>query len=808
MADIAEIKKELDSINSELTALELQISDLEERRNELIAYKSRLKKKLDQTLKENDGASSSKEELDLQIYKKKDFPWSQKIQSALVDVFKLSNFRPLQLQTINITMSRKDIFLIMPTGGGKSLCYQLPAVCSDGFTLVIAPLVSLMEDQIMFLEKLGISAATLNASSSKEHAKWVQNAMLNKSSDFKLLYVTPEKISKSKLFMSKLEKAYHLGRLSRIAVDEVHCCSQWGHDFRPDYKVLGILKRQFPNVPVIGLTATATSSVLKDCQKILCLDKVITLTASFNRPNLYYEVRQKPSSSEDFTEDIVRLINQRYKNQSGIIYCFSQKDSECVSLNLQKLGIKAMPYHANMEASDKSSVHRKWTSNQIQIVVATVAFGMGIDKPDVRFVIHHSLSKSMENYYQESGRAGRDDERADCILYYSFGDIFKVSSMVVMENVGQQKLYQMVTYCLDVQRCRRTLIAQHFDEVWDSKQCNEMCDSCHDDATCEAVDVADHGRNLVKILQHTQQIDEKLTPLKLIDSWLGKGAAKNRVSCVAPPKLSRLEMEAVIAYLLVHQYLREDFSFTPYATISYIKLGPKADLLKNEKHTVIMKMRTRCKPSNSEEDLASKPGVEESPSGASNNKPFVKKKRSSKKPKLPPTDVNLSEEKLPEISIIRIAKQENLPNGYMTQSDTEQAAIEVEVQINNEISPLQGKQKISTPKKKKISCQMKDSSHQGKCPPKENLSSTASEASIMSAAAVEELSDLRSYYCKQLQRINYISRENLQDLESHAVRCDKSLLKNFRLGCGPSLARGARSLWTRVSMRRKYFIRK
>ncbi|XP_063785469.1 ATP-dependent DNA helicase Q1 [Pseudophryne corroboree] len=596
--NLSELVEELDGVTTELQAIEIQIQELLERQQELLEKKRTLTKRIQRVSEDSEAESSTGSQSSTEDWNKQDFPWSQKVKDELQNSFQLDTFRSLQLETINATMAGKDVFLVMPTGGGKSLCYQLPALCSNGLTLVICPLVSLMEDQLMVLERLGISATCLNAASSKEHVKWVHGEMIDKQSQLKLLYVTPEKIAKSKLFMSRLEKAYQAGRLSRIAVDEVHCCSQWGHDFRPDYKSLGILKRQFPNCPMIGLTATATDHVLKDALKILCVQKPLTFTASFNRPNLFYEVRLKSSSSSDFIEDVVKLINSRYKGQSGIVYCFSQKDSEQVTINLQKLGIKAGTYHANMEARDKTKVHTCWTENRIQVVVATVAFGMGIDKPDVRFVIHHSMSKSMENYYQESGRAGRDDKHADCILYYGFGDIFRLSSMVVMENVGQQKLYEMVRYCQDLTRCRRVLIAQHFDEVWDSTQCNEMCDNCKTDRTYDRTDITDYGRDIVKILEHANQMDEKLTPLKLIDAWLGKGASKLRVPGVLPPKFSRDEVERVIAHLLLQQYIKEDFSFTAYATISYVKQGPKANLLKSDKHSIAIQMRTTKKATN------------------------------------------------------------------------------------------------------------------------------------------------------------------------------------------------------------------
>ncbi|XP_076023461.1 ATP-dependent DNA helicase Q1 isoform X2 [Genypterus blacodes] len=599
-----DVQAELESVEAELELVELHIAELLEKQAELTSQKNRLLCRLEEACDavqpsasssssscsaKASGAGSQLSKQEMQRYNNADFPWSEDVVHHLKESFRLSSFRPLQLRAINLTMDGRDVFLVMPTGRGKSLCYQLPALCSKGFTLVVTPLVSLMEDQIMYLKSIDVSAVMLNASSTKEHAKMVMAGMVDQKDPFKLLYVTPEKIAKSKLLMSRLEKAYNANQLSRIAVDEVHCCSQWGHDFRPDYKTLGILKRQFPNVPLIGLTATATSSVLKDCEKILCVPQPITLTASFNRTNLYYEVRMKDNDTS--IADIASLIKDRYRDQSGIVYVFSQKDAEAVSSDLQKNGVLAYPYHANMDPGDKSKIHRKWTANKIQVVVATVAFGMGIDKPDVRFVIHHTISKSIENYYQESGRAGRDDQPADCIVFFGFSDIFRISTMVVMENVGQKKLLQMVEYCQSVDRCRRSLMAVHFDEVLDDEDCNQTCDACRHVKDCSTLDISQHARDVIQILEVAESMNEKLTPLKLVEAWMGKGPAKRR-KMIQTTTMSRREVEAIIVRLLLQGYLREDFSFTPYTTYFYLKLGRKAPLLKNQTHTLSMTTRT------------------------------------------------------------------------------------------------------------------------------------------------------------------------------------------------------------------------
>uniref|UniRef100_A0A3B5AC05 ATP-dependent DNA helicase n=1 Tax=Stegastes partitus TaxID=144197 RepID=A0A3B5AC05_9TELE len=568
---------ELDSVEAELEVVELQIAELLQKQTELTSRKNALLQHLEEACDAAQPSSSSSSS-SVNSSCVLDFAWSREVEQHLKDSFHLSKFRPLQLRAINLSLTGRDLFLVMPTGRGKSLCYQLPAVCSKGFTLVVTPLVSLMEDQIMYLKSIEVSAVMLNASSSKEHAKTVMAGMIDPKTPFKLLYVTPEKIAKSKLLMSRLEKAYNANLLSRIAVDEVHCCSQWGHDFRPDYKLLGILKRQFSKVPLLGLTATATSSVLKDCEKILCVSKPVTLTASFNRTNLYYEVRIKDSDNDASISDITSLIKSRYKDQSGIVYVFSQKDAESVAAELQKRDIQAYPYHANMDPDDKSRVHRKWTSNKIQVLNDNTALVLIAKKKS--FYVFSCLVCS-----------GRDDRPADCIVYFGFADVFRISTMVVMENVGQQKLLQMVDYCQNVDRCRRSLMAVHFDEVWDDEGCNQMCDACRHSKDYTNVDITEYARQVVQIVELATSMDEKLTPLKLVEAWMGKGPAKRR-KMIQTTTLPRHQAETVIVRLLLQGYLREDFSFTPYTTYFYVKLGRKAPLLKSQTLTVSMKMRT------------------------------------------------------------------------------------------------------------------------------------------------------------------------------------------------------------------------
>ncbi|XP_033110224.1 ATP-dependent DNA helicase Q1-like [Anneissia japonica] len=563
MADIQSCLDDMSVIDEELLEVESELHSILERQSQLLERKRRLQARLD-LITEKKALDTNKRD-----YSKSDFQWSSQIKELMSSTFKVDSLRPLQLETMNVTLSKEDCFLIMPTGGGKSLCFQLPALISSGITLVISPLVSLMEDQVMALQTLEVPVACLTASSSKEETKWVHSQMSCGRPDIKLLYVTPEKLAKSKRFMAALEKLHKARCLARIAIDEVHCCSVWGHDFRPDYKFLGILRRQFPGVPILGLTATATPEVLNDVKKILQVDKAKTFKSTFNRPNLFYEVQQKSSNKATCIQDIVCLIQTQFKGQSGIIYCFSRLESEKVAEGLSKAGVRACAYHAQQEAQTRTDVHQRWKQDRIQVVVATTAFGMGIDKPDVRFVIHHSMSKSMENYYQESGRAGRDGQPAACILMYSFSDIFRQSAMVFTEQTGLEKLFQMVTYCLGASKCRRKLIARYFAETWDSSECNSKCDVCANKTQVSIEqNVTDNCLEIFSIIHKASLKDSQVTALKLLDSWSGN---KSKGSC-----LSQNQREQIIAHLILRNYLELKFHFTPYNTICYIQPGPRA----------------------------------------------------------------------------------------------------------------------------------------------------------------------------------------------------------------------------------------
>lgn len=510
------------------------------------------------------------------------FEWDNQADDIRFNIFGIPSYRANQREIINAIMSGRDVLVIMAAGGGKSLCYQLPAVLHHGIALVVSPLLSLIQDQVMGLSALGIPASMLTSTTSKEHEKFIYKALEKGEGELKVLYVTPEKVSKSKRFVSKLEKCHHAGRLSLISIDEAHCCSQWGHDFRPDYKNLGILKTQFPNVPVIALTATATNKVQLDLMEMLKIPKCVKFVSTVNRSNLFYMVREKSSVGKMVIDDIAEFIQSSYSNnESGIVYCFSRKECEQVAKELRERGVSADHYHADMDVNAREKVHMRWSNSKLQVIVGTVAFGMGINKPDVRFVIHHSLGKSMETYYQESGRAGRDGLPSECLLYFRPADVPRQSSMVFYENCGLQNLYEMVRFCQSKKECRRSAFFRHFAEPL--QDCNGMCDNCAFSCEVKEIDVSGHAKAIVCLLQEIQEKDQRATMLQLVD----KLKVKNKELGF---ELKKDELEQLVIQLILQRVLKEEFSHTAYATNAYVTIGPLAKHVLHGKKSITLEV--------------------------------------------------------------------------------------------------------------------------------------------------------------------------------------------------------------------------
>ncbi len=387
------------------------------------------------------------------------------IHKELKKYFGFNQFKGLQEQVINSIISRKNTFVIMPTGGGKSLCYQLPALMQEGTAIVVSPLIALMKNQVDAIRSLSSDpgiAHVLNSSLNKTEIAQVKADIT--SGLTKLLYVAPESLTKEE-YVNFLQGI----KLSFVAIDEAHCISEWGHDFRPEYRNLRHIIKQLGEIPIIGLTATATPKVQEDILKNLDMPDANTFKASFNRPNLYYEVRTKTKNVES---DIIRFIKQ-HKGKSGVIYCLSRKKVEAIANVLKVNGISAVPYHAGLDAKTRSKHQDMFLMEDVEVVVATIAFGMGIDKPDVRFVIHHDIPKSLESYYQETGRAGRDGGEGHCLAYYSYKDVEKLEKFMSGKPVAEQEvgfaLLQEVVGYAETSMSRRKFLLHYFGEEFDSE---------------------------------------------------------------------------------------------------------------------------------------------------------------------------------------------------------------------------------------------------------------------------------------------------------------------------------------------------
>ncbi|PAW95666.1 DNA helicase RecQ [Mucilaginibacter sp. MD40] len=434
----------------------------------------------------------------------------------LQNFFGFDNFKGEQEAIITNILAGNDTFVIMPTGGGKSMCYQLPALMSEGTAIVISPLIALMKNQVDQLRAFGGSdsiAHFLNSSLSKADILRVKDDVL--SGKTKLLYVAPESLTKQENV-----DFLRLNHVSFVAVDEAHCISEWGHDFRPEYrKIRQVISNIGDDIPIIALTATATPKVQQDIQKNLQMNNATVFKSSFNRSNLFYEVRAK----RNVLKEIVKFVKQN-QGKSGIVYCLSRKKVEEVAEALKLNGVRALPYHAGLDPKMRADTQDKFLMEDVDVIVATIAFGMGIDKPDVRYVIHHDMPKSMEGYYQETGRAGRDGGEGVCVAFYSEKDIDKLQKFmkdkpVAEREIGTQILKEVIDYA-ESSVCRRKQLLHYFGENFNEAGCNNMCDNC-----CAPKTHFDGEEHLHRVLSLIKHIGEKFDDAHLISILMGRDDA-------------------------------------------------------------------------------------------------------------------------------------------------------------------------------------------------------------------------------------------------------------------------------------------
>jgi ATP-dependent DNA helicase RecQ len=438
------------------------------------------------------------------------------LEQALKHFFGYDSFRPGQQEIVEAALQKRDMMIVMPTGGGKSLCFQLPALLKPGLTVVVSPLIALMQDQVEALQDNGIGATFLNSTLSSQETRSRETAILE--GKIKLLYVAPERLLGER-FLPFLDIVANKLGISAFAIDEAHCVSEWGHDFRPEYRQMQRVRDRYPDIPIMGLTATATERVRQDIIQQLTLRNPYIHVASFNRPNLYYEVR--PKTKHSFAE-VLQIIQK--KGGSGIIYCLSRKKVDEVAYKLQQSGIQALPYHAGMNDVDRATNQTRFIRDDVQVMVATVAFGMGINKPDVRFVIHYDLPKNLEGYYQESGRAGRDNEPAHCSLFYGYGDVKTIEYIIDQkpdpqeQRIARQQLRRVINYA-ESSDCRRTIQLSYFGDSFPGN-CG-TCDNC-----CNQKPVEDWTIEAMKFLSCVARCQEKFGMNHIIDVLRGSKSQK------------------------------------------------------------------------------------------------------------------------------------------------------------------------------------------------------------------------------------------------------------------------------------------
>jgi ATP-dependent DNA helicase RecQ len=439
------------------------------------------------------------------------------LKASLKEFFGFDSFKGMQEQVISTILEGQDCFVIMPTGAGKSLCYQLPALISNGTAVIISPLIALMKNQVDAIRGFGESdsiAHFLNSSLTKTQSEKVKRDVAEGRT--KMLYIAPETLKKDETidFLRSV-------KVSFVAVDEAHCISEWGHDFRPEYRRIKQIVKEIDDVPMVALTATATPKVQLDIQKTLNMLDAKVFKSSFNRANLYYEVLPKGSKAQTM-KDLISFINKR-KGKSGIVYCLSRKKTEEVAEILQANGINALPYHAGLDAKTRAGNQDKFLMEDADVICATIAFGMGIDKPDVRFVIHYDVPKSLEGYYQETGRAGRDGKEGDCVLFFNPKDTEKLEKFlkdkpVAEREIGTQLISEMAFFA-ESSQCRRKSLLHYFGENFNADKCDKMCDNCR--SPRETEEAAD---SLIAALKTIQFTDGKVGLKHIINILIGKAS--------------------------------------------------------------------------------------------------------------------------------------------------------------------------------------------------------------------------------------------------------------------------------------------
>ncbi len=434
--------------------------------------------------------------------------------SVLKETFGYDTFRPYQLEVIESVLAKRDALAVMPTGGGKSLCYQIPALIFDGLTVVVSPLIALMKDQVEQMHAAGVPALFLNSTLSAE--AYQENMNYVKRGETRLLYLAPETLLTPRILQLLLEV-----KVDCFTIDEAHCISEWGHDFRPEYRQLADVRRRFPNAVCLALTATATPRVREDIKRSLGFPQANEFVASFNRENLYIEVAPK----RDPAIQTLRFL-ERFKDQSGIIYCFSRKQVDELAEYLSRKGHSVRPYHAGLDDDARRRNQEDFIRDNVQIIVATIAFGMGINKPNVRFVVHYDLPKSVEGYYQEIGRGGRDGLPAHCLLLYSYGDAAKLKFFIDQKEgeerrVAVQHLDAIVKYAEDEVNCRRKPLLTYFGEVYSVSKCDN-CDNCN----AEAPILEEITIPAQKFLSCVKRTGERFGAAHVVDVLLGSKAEK------------------------------------------------------------------------------------------------------------------------------------------------------------------------------------------------------------------------------------------------------------------------------------------